>query len=576
MTVLLTTLNAKYIHSSLALRSIKEYCKDVAELRLREFTINHPVLDILSEIYEEKPRIVCFACYIWNVEMTLELIGLLKKVLPKAIVVCGGPEASHQPRACLARGVDYVVLGEGEETMRALLTCLKAGKGVERVGALAYGNGGEIRVGKPAAVARLDLLPFAYRDMDMEELRDKIIYYESSRGCPFACQYCLSSATSGVRFLAVERVLAELAFFIRHGVRQVKFVDRTFNAKKEHFLPILRFLARQDCRANFHFEIAADLLDDEALDVLAAMPKGRVQFEIGVQSTNEKTLAAIRRVNRWERIVQTVTRLLSFQNMHLHLDLIVGLPEEDCASFQQSFNDCYALGADMLQIGFLKLLRGSGMRERAAELGYQYTDAAPYQVLSNRWISYDEMRALQIFEDVFERYYNSGKFVFALTYMVEATGGNAFRFYEGLTRFWRERNLHLAAQSPKSLFWTLIEYCETVCAQCVWALRQLLKFDALRAGGALRPDFLQWNGDAYYEETTVFWREGAAGRYIAGYRFASWREVRKRYHIEVFDFDPTAPRPGGRTRREITPILFDFGAGAYQRIEKSDFWRGKV
>lgn len=272
MTVLLTTLNAKYIHSSLALRSIKEYCKDVAELRLREFTINHPVLDILSEIYEEKPRIVCFACYIWNVEMTLELIGLLKKVLPKAIVVCGGPEASHQPRACLARGVDYVVLGEGEETMRALLTCLKAGKGIERVGALAYGNGGEIRVGKPAAVARLDLLPFAYRDMDMEELRDKIIYYESSRGCPFACQYCLSSATSGVRFLAVERVLAELAFFIRHGVRQVKFVDRTFNAKKSHCLAIWKFLAAQDCRTNFHFEIAADLLDEALLAALAEMP----------------------------------------------------------------------------------------------------------------------------------------------------------------------------------------------------------------------------------------------------------------------------------------------------------------
>lgn len=582
MKVILTTLNAKYTHSSLALRYLKEYCKPVCKVEIKEFSINNGLLDILSQIYQAKPDTVGFACYIWNIEMTIKLVNLLKKVLPDITIICGGPEVSYQPEEFLRENesVDYIIQGEGEETLYHLLAQLKLRKRIEDIPALTYYNQkNEMVSSRAIVVENLDTIPFPYHDEEMAELKDKIIYYESSRGCPFSCQYCLSSATQGVRFFSINRVLDELRFFIRHDVRQVKFVDRTFNAKKSHYMQILKFLVGQNCKTNFHFEVAADLLDDEVLDVLALMPVGRVQLEIGVQSTNEVTLDKICRNNNWDKIVYNVTRILAFNNIHLHLDLIIGLPNEDYKSFQKSFNDVYNLKPHMLQIGFLKLLKGSGISLNRKKHEYVFMDTAPYQVLSNKYMSYEEVRKLHILEEVFEQYYNSGRFRNATQLLIDLIDGNAFRFYDTLTEYWQERGFHLIAHTTKSLYKYLYEFCEEKYPEKTELLKEILKFDALLSDKAgIRPDFLDWNEEKYNTKTSYFWREKVAEEYLDQYKFTTWRDIKKKHHIEVFKFDIIKFI---KTKELVTtklPVLFSFTGHAttYQVIKEKDFWQGEI
>lgn len=539
MKVLLTALNAKYTHSSLALRYLRKYCSSLpCEIEIKEFTINQQILDILGQIYEAKPDVVGFSCAIWNMEMTASLLAMVKKVLPRAKVICGGPEASYEPKAFLKRhlAVDYVVRGEGEEPLRQLLGCMLRGEEASDIIGISHRTAaGSIIEGETAALEDLAAAPFPYDAADLQELGEKIIYYESSRGCPFSCQYCLSSATQGVRFFPVERVLKELQFFIDHNVRQIKFVDRTFNTKKGHYLKIWDFLSRQECRTNFHFEIAADLLDEEALSVLKGMPKGRIQLEIGVQSTNERTLQAIQRVNHWEKLVRNVKGLLSFQNMHLHLDLIIGLPKEDYLSLQKSFNEVYALKPHMLQLGFLKILKGSGIRRQADQYGYVFMDTAPYQVLSNQSMSYEKIRFLQVFEEVFEQYYNGGRFKNTIEFLIAQTGGDAFLFYERLTVYWQKNNLHLAAHSLKSLYSYLYSFCREYFKENLDAIGQLLKLDALTTDKAgVLPDFLPWTEQQLYEAASAFWRSERTQVYLPGFVFTNWRDLKKKYRIEAF------------------------------------------
>jgi radical SAM superfamily enzyme YgiQ (UPF0313 family) len=580
--VILTTLNAKYTHSSLALRYLKEYCKPVCEVELKEFSINNGILDILSQIFQEKPDTVGFACYIWNIEMTIKLANLLKRVLPDITIICGGPEVSYQPEEFLRENVsvDYIIQGEGEETLYYLLTQLKVGRVIDDIPALTYYNEeNEIVTSNAIVVKNLDTIPFPYHDEDMVALKDKIIYYESSRGCPFSCQYCLSSATQGVRFFSIDRVLDELRFFIRHDVRQVKFVDRTFNAKKSHYMQILKFLVAQECKTNFHFEIAADLLDDEVLAVLELMPVGRVQLEIGVQSTNEVTLDKICRTNNWNKIVHNVTRILSFNNIHLHLDLIIGLPNENYQSFQKSFNDVYSLKPHMLQIGFLKLLKGSGIRLNRKKHGYVFMDTAPYQVLANDYMPYEEVRKLYILEEIFEQYYNSGRFRNSTQFLIDLKGDNAFIFYDTLTEYWQQRGLHLVAHTTKSLYKYLYEFCEEKYPEKAEVLKEILKFDALlsdRAG--IRPEFLDWNEENYNKETSYFWREKGAEQYLDQYKFTTWRDIKKKHHIEVFKIDIVAFMKTKKIVAAKLPVLFSFAGdvATYQVIKDKDFWQGEV
>lgn len=585
MKVLLSTLNAKYIHSSLALRYLAAFvrCSGRA-VTVREYTVNNGLLEILGDVYSCQAQVIGLACYIWNIEASLQLVGLVKKVRPEVIVVLGGPEVSYQPRDVLAANpaVDYIIQGEGEAALDFLLDALTKGRTVQGIPGLAYRDGSKIIVDTPQTVPVLDEIPFPYTQEEMPSLKDKIIYYETSRGCPFSCQYCLSSVTAGVRFLSQERVLRDLRFFIEHDVRQVKFVDRTFNARKEHYFPILKFLAAQPCRTNFHFEIAADIWDQEVVEFLGEVPAGRFQFEIGIQSTHEQTLKAIKRHNNWGRIVENVNRLRSYGNIHLHLDLIVGLPYEDITVFAKSFNDVYCLQPDMLQIGFLKLLKGSGIREDSARHGYIAMDNAPYEVLANHYLNYEQVRKLKILEEVFEQVYNSGRFKYSLVWLIAAAGGGAFAFYDKLAGYWEQHGYHLVAHSPKNLYKYMAEFCAAFYPSGLHNCLELLKFDALMSEqGTVRPEFLPWNqpnqasADKWADAKTAFWRDtGRVRHYLPEFTFTTWRDIKKTYHIEVFAVDiPSYLADSVYLASREVALLFSYQTGrpSYQRINDDDF-----
>lgn len=581
MKVLLTTLNAKYIHSSLALRCLAAYCRPACsqQIMITEYTINTPLLDIVSDIFRQQPQVLGLACYIWNREATFDLAAMIRKILPQTIIILGGPEVSYDAADCMAKHdcLDYIIQGEGEETLRLLLEALDHGKELAGIPGLVYReNQQPIENGGPQIIRSLDDIPFPYEEEELDDLKDRILYYESSRGCPFSCQYCLSSASSGVRFSQLSKVYRELTVFVKHNVKQVKFVDRTFNCRKEHYLPILRFLAKQDCRTNFHFEIAVELLDDEVLEFLQNVPAGRFQFEIGVQSTYEATLAEIRRKNNWSKIVNHVTRILSYGNIHLHLDLIVGLPFETLQRFGKSFNDVYCLQPHMLQIGFLKLLKGCGIRRQATEHGYIYMDKAPYEVLGNRYLPYQEIRQLKIMEDVFNQYYNSGRFRYVLPFLIQLEQGDAFRFYRSLADFWEERELHLLAHSTKSLYRYLLDFCKIRYSSHKTNCNELLKFNALLIEKApLGGEFLIWNCDTWSEEKKRFWRNDRVVRkYLPHYIFTTWRDNKKHYHIEVFSDGIGDFLPEQKSQNIGFPILFSWGGitARYQVIAPEDFW----
>jgi len=579
MKVVLTTLNAKFIHSSIALKYLEVACRPIcSEIVSKEYTINNELLTILSDIYQEQPGIIGLACYIWNVDMTLKLARLLKKVLPQVIIILGGPEVTYDPADLMKQHscVDYVVQGEGEETLRALLAALQSNSPVSDIAGLTFRQNGGIVTGKPQIVTDLNTIPFPYCDKDINMLQDKIIYYESARGCPFSCSYCLSSATSGVRFFSLERVYKDLQFFIAHNVRQVKFVDRTFNARKEHYLPILRFLAKSDCRTNFHFEIAADVLDDEVVEFLKQVPVGRFQFEIGIQSTYAQTLDTISRHNNWLKIVDYVTKIISYQNIHVHLDLIVGLPQENYERFGQSFNDVYQLQPQMLQIGFLKMLKGAEIRSGAAQYKYIFLDYAPYEVLANDCLTYGDVRKLKILEEVFNQVYNTGRFTCTLQFLIALHGGDAFAFYHDLTTYWEERKLHLVAHSSKALYKYLIDFCQVHHAQEVGVTQEFLKFDALVSEkGSVRSEFLPWNKEIWTREKSAFWSTQEKVRnYLPHYIFTNWRDINKKHHIEVFSIDILEYLQSGIIARVDTPILFSYmhDATTYQALDSHSFW----
>ncbi|WP_037325441.1 B12-binding domain-containing radical SAM protein [Anaerovibrio sp. RM50] len=571
--VLWLAFNAKFSHTSLTVRYLRQAAAKLnIESEILELTINNYVPDILSEIYEHKPDIIGISCYIWNIELIKHTLPLVRKVLPDSLIICGGPEVSYEVADFMKNNpaVDFVVRGEGEEAVMELLD-LVINQGAinnERKLTVPPQNPGIawrdkiIHEGQAVTVAAMDnpallKLPFPYIDGEMEEIKEKILYYETSRGCPFSCAYCLSCATAGVRYRSLEEVFKELGFFVAHDVRQVKFVDRTFNAKKAHFLPIIQFIRDlpPDCRTNFHFEVAVDYLDGETIEVLQSMPKGRVQLEIGVQTTNKEVLKRISRVNHWEDICRNIRALQKNRNMHIHTDLIIGLPGEDLASFGQSFNDLYSLHTDMLQLGFLKFLKGSAMMELVEKYQYQYMDIGPYEVLSNDVMDYGEIRWLHIFEEVFELYHNAGRCLKSMEYMIDNFfGGNAFGFYSRFTDYWEKLGNHRRAISAKSLYGYLWDFFEIVAGaddqhddmdNCRLIMDNLMRFDALTAdSGQNRPEFLNWNREKYQEQTAAFWRDKLpkgqnASDLIGGFKFTNWRELNKKYHIEVFD----APHP---------------------------------
>lgn len=533
--ILLAACNAKYIHSNLAVYNLKscsgEYSPNVV---IKEYTINQIQDDILKDIYLEQPDVICFSCYIWNISFVKELVPDLKKILPHVDFWAGGPEVSYDAVEFLKKNPAFfgVMVGEGEETFHEL-----AGYYIERkpenlkeIRGVAFHD--ETKVPDIVHTGWRELMdlskvPFAYSNLT--EFKNRIIYYESSRGCPFSCSYCLSSIDKKLRFRDIELVKKELQFFIDNKVPQVKFVDRTFNCKHDHAMAIWRYITEHDNGiTNFHFEISADLLREEELALMKTMRPGLIQLEIGVQSTNPQTIKAIRRTMDFEKLKGIVEQIHSFGNIHQHLDLIAGLPYEGYESFHKSFCDVYALRPEQFQLGFLKVLKGSHMMEMTGEYQILYKDREPYEVLSTAWLTYGEILGLKMVESMVEVYYNSGQFKHTLVFL-EQYFEDPFRMYEALGRFYEKKGYSEISHSRMRRYEILMEFAGEQKEIPLEVLSDVMLLDLyIRENLKSRPSFA--SDQKPYE------------RLIWDYRKAE--KIPKTAHIEVF--------------RDGKTILFDY------------------
>ena len=538
MNVVLSTLNSKFIHSSLALRYLKAYGEAHGQAYdIVEYTINMPVLHILSDITEHDIDVLGFACYIWNVEMTLHVVDMVKAVRPDIKIVLGGPEVSFTADELLERcpNIDYIVQGEGEEAFHALVTALQLGNdGLDPVipGVRGRRNGSILGSAEAVEVRDLSSIPFPYTEEDMDDLEHKIIYYESSRGCPFSCQYCLSGNKNTVRFFPQERTLKELQWFIDHGVKQVKFVDRTFNCAPHHHRPLMEFMRDSDTDMNFHLEMEPELMTEWETNILCETPPGRIQIEVGVQSTHKKTLDAINRYNDWPYIQKSIRPIIQAGRTHVHMDLIVGLPHEDFNRFGQSFNDLFSLQPHALQIGFLKLLKGSGVR-RMREYKYVADPLAPYEVLSTHVLPYDDVRFLKYLEDVFERFYNSERFRTTFGYIGQQLihgETDAFTYFCDMTRSWLKNGNHKVNLKDIDQIEFLYHFFRTK-GDTIAA--ELLQYDTLVSyRGKVRSEAvgLPKQTKELLQVGEAFWRnEEIASTFIPNYTFKEWRKIRQQY-----------------------------------------------
>ena len=465
MKILLAACNAKYIHSNLAVYDLQAYASEYADhIILKEYTINQQKDDIMRDIYLEHPDVVCVSCYIWNLSFVKELMADLTKILPDADFWAGGPEVSYDAEKFLTENPEFkgVMVGEGEETFRELAGYYveKDPQNLKDMTGVCYRDGDQIIHNGWRQIMDLSKIPFIYKDLS--DFKNRIIYYESSRGCPFSCSYCLSSIDKKLRFRDTEMVKKELQFFIDNKVPQVKFVDRTFNCKHDHAMAIWKYINEHDNGVtNFHFEISADLLREEELQEMSTMRPGLIQLEIGVQSTNPDTIKAIHRTMDFGKLKGIVERIHSFGNIHQHLDLIAGLPYEDYGSFRHSFNDVYALKPQQLQLGFLKVLKGSHMMEMCQEYGIVYKTREPYEVLSTKWLDYDHVLKLKTVENMVEVYYNSGQFQNTLEYL-EGFFPDAFSIYERLGNFYMEKGYGDVSHTRMRRYEILLEFLENV------------------------------------------------------------------------------------------------------------------
>ena len=522
MKILLAACNAKYIHSNLAVYDLKAYSSDYDEhVILREYTINQPKDEILKDIYSSGADVVCFSCYIWNISFVRELIRDLVKILPKTAFWAGGPEVSYDAEKFLTEMPEMtgVMVGEGEKTFHDLLEFYIDGKdSLEEISGIAYRSGDKIIHNGWRKLMDLSAIPFVYEHL--EKFENRIIYYESSRGCPFSCSYCLSSIDKKLRFRDLELVKKELQFFLDHRVPQVKFVDRTFNCKHEHAMTIWKYILEHDNGVtNFHFEISADLLREEEMELMSQMRPGLIQLEIGVQSTNPETIRAIHRHMDLKKLEHCVNRVHSFRNIHQHLDLIAGLPYEDYDTFHQSFNDVYQMKPDQLQLGFLKVLKGSLMQKEAEGYGIVHKEKEPYEVLSTNWLTYGEVLKLKMVESMVEVYYNSGQFWHTLEYLVPLEK-DAFTFYEKLGSFYEKKGYSEISHSRMRRYEILLEYLKEETDVPAEVAAQKMLYDLyLREKLKKRPAFAP---DQKQYETAVW-------------NYRKNNQVSKTAHIEVFE-----------------------------------------
>lgn len=537
MKLLLCAINAKFIHTNLAVYNLKACAKDTGlDIKVVEYTINNRQDELLKEIYREKADMIAFSCYIWNAKMIYELAEELHKVLPQTQIWLGGPEVSYDAEIILKEHpeISLIMMGEGEETFTEL--CSQYGSGnidLANVKGIAYRKEGTAVTNPFRPPMNMDHIPFVYAQLP--DFDHKIIYYETSRGCPFSCSYCLSSIGEKVRFRSLSLVKEELQFFLDHKVKQVKFVDRTFNCNREHAQTIWNYIVDHDNGiTNFHFEIAADLLNDSDIEIFKKMRPGLIQLEIGVQSTHDQTIQEIRRVMDLHKLADVVAKVKALGNIHQHLDLIAGLPYENYATFQVSFNEVFAMKPDQLQLGFLKVLKGSYMHEKQEDYEIVYGSYAPYEVLQTKWISYDEILELKEIEEMVEMYYNSAQYTKSLPYLL-SFAPNPFAFFKTLADFYYRRN-EVGVKHARLFYYELLKEfaLQTYQGVDVNILKQLLIYDLyLRENIKKRPIWMN-TISLEKKEATRFYRMEESAQYFPEMQPYNSKLAAGNSHVEKF------------------------------------------
>ena len=536
MKILLTAINAKYIHSNPAVYSLAAYAnhnltteeKEKCQIEIAEYTINHRPEAIIADIYKKKPDVLAFSCYIWNWEYVQEVMAEVHKILPKVPVFLGGPEVSFTSEEILKQYpfLSGIMIGEGEETFLELCRAYIEDRDVNLVSGIS---------GHPRGLVNINDIPFFYDDMAAFEHR--IVYYESSRGCPYRCSYCLSSIDKTVRLRDLELVKKELQFFLDLKIPQVKFIDRTFNCNRDHACEVWQYIHENDNGiTNFHFEISADILTDRELAILQKMRPGLVQLEIGVQSTNPETIKEINRVMNVDKLRDVVARIHSFKNIHQHLDLIAGLPFEDFVTFQKSFNEVYSMKPEQLQLGFLKVLKGAKMWEKAEEYGIAYTEKPPYEVLFTNWITYDEILKLKQVEEMVEMYYNSNQFTYTIA-MLEQEFETPFKLYEALADYYEEKGYALQNPARSYRYQILLDFCMEKAPEKKKMYRELLTFDIyLREKMKTRPAFAKSQDSLKDISREIYQKEEETKELLPAYAEYNSKQLSKMTHLEEFEY----------------------------------------
>lgn len=576
MKVVLATLNAKYIHTSLALRCLKAYSGSEFDIDIAEYTIKDPAMNIASDLYRRSPDVVGFSCYIWNIEETITVIDMLRKINPNLHIVLGGPEVSYDTDYWMERlqDVDFIVIGEGEETFHHLLTEIRGDRKYHMVFGAAYrktlpDGSREIRINPPRPKLDLAALPSPHRFAeDVPALGKRIVYFETSRGCPFSCQFCLSSIEVGVRYFDMERTKADLLYLIESGAKLIKFVDRTFNIKRDYALEIFRFLIENHRGCVFQFEITADIMRPEVLDYLAEhAPPGIFRFEIGVQSTNDPTNEAVQRRQNFAKLSRTVTKVKDSGKIDQHLDLIAGLPHEDYDTFRKTFNDVFALRPEELQLGFLKMLRGTGLRREADKYGYIYMDRAPYEMLGNDLMPFGDIVRIKRVEDVLEKYWNAHRMDRTLLYLVEQVFDSAFDFFQTFGDYWEERGWQRIGHQLEDLYarlWAFLQQCGEPRLELDVALG-LMKLDYF-LNHNYKPRKVWWNFAMDKREHAAYMRLAAESperfAVLPGFRAAAEgglpadeKQLQKHAVLERLPFDLAAYLADGSIRKIPDTLL---------------------
>lgn len=552
MNIVLSTLNAKYIHTNLAIRYLKAAVQPEFECELAEYTIKDPAFNIVSDLFQKKPDIVGFSCYIWNINETIAVIRMLKTVLPNIKIVLGGPEVSYDVHDWLRKHeeIDYIIMGEGEVSLKEMLRHFNGEIELEKVPGICYLQEGKLKIhAQPPKVDLREIAtPFRFEE-DLPHLGKRIQYIETSRGCPFSCQFCLSSIEVGVRYFNREKIKEDIRYLMDNGAKIIKFVDRTFNISRSYAMEMFQFLIDEHKPGVvFQFEITADIMRPEVIQFLNDnAPRGLFRFEIGVQSTNDLTNDLVKRRQNFEKLTRTVTMVKEGGKIDQHLDLIAGLPEEDYNSFRKTFNDVFAMRPEELQLGFLKLLRGTGLRLEAEKYGYTYVDISPYEIFSNNVLTFDDIVRIKHAEDVLEKYWNAHRMDHTIEYLVTQSFETPFDFFQNFGTYWETKGWSRIGHQLEDLFRRLLEFLQTVENADIAIITSLMKYDFL-SGQQFQPRKLWWDDRLSETEMRDAYNRIKENPALVGDAFAamniSERELFKHsliipFHMNLQDYEET-------------------------------------